>query len=211
VPKSLVEKYRVCLRISVSPVVNDPVEADILPLIKLLIASPNIDPSYVVSQDLDQALPANFIEDDEIEIKAAGDLNPLIARLDPQPWDESVFIKPYISDYLTAPSYWLPRDGVAIATHLVQVRVKLGRIHIKSTDERKINFHFEVKQGREWISSDEVMAWPDSSGVVYCYGADNKEKLYQGRWFLKAVRLDIPALSAWEIDERHESRHMEVG
>jgi hypothetical protein len=47
--------------------------------------------------------------------------------------------------------------------------------------------------------------------VVYCYGADNKEKLYQGRWFLKAVRLDIPALSAWEIDERHESRHMEVG
>jgi hypothetical protein len=120
VPKSLVEKYPVCLRISVSTVVNDPVEADILPLIKLLIASPNIDPSYVVSQDLDQALPANFIEDDEIEIKAAGDLNSLIARLDPQPWDESVFIKPYISDYLTAPSYWLPRDGVAIATHLVK-------------------------------------------------------------------------------------------
>jgi hypothetical protein len=113
VPKSLVEKYRLCLRISVSTVVNDPVEADILPLIKLLIASPNIDPSYVVSQD-------------EIEIKAAGDLNPLIARLDPQPWDESVFIKPYISDYLTAPSYWLPRDGIAIATHLVQVRVNLG-------------------------------------------------------------------------------------
>jgi hypothetical protein len=77
--------------------------------------------------------------------------------------------------------------------------VKLGRIHIKSTDQCKINFHFEVKQGREWISSDDVMAWPDSSGVVYCYGADNKEKLYQGRWFLQAVRLDIPALSAWEI------------
>jgi hypothetical protein len=72
----------VCLNISVSTLANDTVEADIIPLLKVLMTSPNINASFVTSriQDYMQASP-----DSSIEARAATDLNFMIARPDPQP------------------------------------------------------------------------------------------------------------------------------
>jgi hypothetical protein len=82
VAKTVVEKYRVCLNISVSTLANDTVEADIIPLLNVLMTSPNINASFVTSRIQDY-MQASL--DSSIEARAASDLNLMIARPDPQP------------------------------------------------------------------------------------------------------------------------------
>jgi hypothetical protein len=82
VAKTVVEKYRVCINISVSTLANDTVEADIIPLLKVLMMSPNINASFMTSRIQDYMQAST---DSSIEARAASDLNLMIARPDPQP------------------------------------------------------------------------------------------------------------------------------
>jgi hypothetical protein len=107
VSESIVENYRVCLRISVlSNYRTIPKKgffrqclADLVPLIKLLTASPKVEVSFVTSCSGHAALPT-----DTPEAQTANELNDLIARPDVQQWANSTPVRRCISNYLVAPN-----------------------------------------------------------------------------------------------------------
>jgi hypothetical protein len=86
-----------------------------------------------------------------------------------------------MSNYITAPSYWLLRDGVAMAPNLLQVQVRLG--NDKHRAEREITFHFEAKQAHKWISCESVLLRPNSGlGALGSVGANGQGRTWhQGR------------------------------